>query len=194
MAQKPPSSSLLNLAVAVVIAYISVTLLWTVILWIGTDNIDWESRTISATCYDPEGDFWGSPAYKGTWVLCDQSGDGTCTPWGSTCWGNKDLTYLCPLDFGGIGNGCYKPSIMTTVTDMYFHSGMVQNPMWAFQAHLQNMLVFAVAPALAIMIWCSWKHKKGLNLEGQANGHFLKKDHIHGDGFFHESKGNRSHE
>jgi V-type H+-transporting ATPase subunit a len=44
--------------------------------------INWDSRMLSATCLDPGGSGWGSSAYDGEWVVCDQSGDGTCTPWG----------------------------------------------------------------------------------------------------------------
>lgn len=43
--------------------------------------INWNSRMLSATCLDPASSGWGSSDYDGEWVVCDQSGDGTCTPW-----------------------------------------------------------------------------------------------------------------
>ena len=35
--------------------------------------INWNSRMLSATCLDPDGDGWGSSDYDGEWVVCDQS-------------------------------------------------------------------------------------------------------------------------
>lgn len=68
--------------------------------------VDWNSRMLSATCLDPDGDTWGSSAYNGEWTPCDGSGDGTCTPWGYSCTGYEDTVAKCPLNFGGTGDGC----------------------------------------------------------------------------------------
>merc|ERR1712232_990912 len=35
-------------------------------------SVDWNSRMLSATCLDPEGDGWGYEAYDGEWTVCDQ--------------------------------------------------------------------------------------------------------------------------
>ena len=43
-------------------------------------STNWNSRMLSATCVDPASSTWGSSDYVGEWVICDQSGDGTCTP------------------------------------------------------------------------------------------------------------------
>jgi V-type H+-transporting ATPase subunit a len=43
-------------------------------------STNWNSRMLSATCLDPAGDTWGTVDYDGEWIMCDQSGDGTCTP------------------------------------------------------------------------------------------------------------------
>ena len=43
-------------------------------------STNWNSRMLSATCIDPASSSWGSSDYVGDWVMCDQSGDGTCTP------------------------------------------------------------------------------------------------------------------
>ena len=69
-------------------------------------SVDWNSRMLSATCLDPDGDTWGSSAYKGEWIVCDGSGDGTCTPWGYSCTGVDDTAAKCSLNFGGSGDGC----------------------------------------------------------------------------------------
>lgn len=36
-------------------------------------TINWNSRMLSATCLDPDGDTWGTADYEGEWVVCDQS-------------------------------------------------------------------------------------------------------------------------
>ena len=43
-------------------------------------STNWNSRMLSATCIDPASSSWGTSDYVGDWVMCDQSGDGTCTP------------------------------------------------------------------------------------------------------------------
>ena len=49
-------------------------------------STNWNSRMLSATCVDPASSTWGSSDYVGEWVICDQSGDGTCTPVRTLVW------------------------------------------------------------------------------------------------------------
>lgn len=67
---------------------------------------NWNSRMLSATCLDMNSAGWGSPDYEGEWKPCDMSGNGLCTPWGYSCTGNDNTETLCPLNFGGSGDGC----------------------------------------------------------------------------------------
>ena len=104
--------------------------------------INWDSRMLSATCLDPYGPTWGSEAYKGEWMVCDIStGDGTCTPWGFSCSGNDDTATKCPLDFGGSGDGCQPPNLITTLINIALSPGIVDEPLYEGQAKVQNILL-----------------------------------------------------
>jgi len=114
-------------------------------------GIDWNSRMLSATCIDPASAYWGSELYDGEWVKCDGGGDGTCTPWGYSCSGYDTTDEKCPLDFGGSGDGCQPPNLITTLINIALAPGVVDEPMYNGQASVQNILLliaFASVPVL----------------------------------------------
>lgn len=117
-------------------------------------STDWNSRMLSATCLDPYGDSWGTTAYDGDWVMCDQADNGGyCTPWGYSCQGGEDTATLCPLDYGGEGDGCQPPNLITTLINIALQPGNVTEPMFQGQAGLQNFLLlcaFASVPVLLL--------------------------------------------
>jgi V-type H+-transporting ATPase subunit a len=117
-------------------------------------TVNWNSRMLSATCLDPNGDSWGSADYDGEWTLCNvDAGDGTCTPWGYACTGNDDTAAKCPLDFGGSGDGCQPPNLITTLINIALNPGDVDEPMFAHQGPIQNVLLliaFASVPVLLL--------------------------------------------
>lgn len=113
---------------------------------------------LAATCLDPDGDTWGSSAYKGEWQECNggdaQDWDGTCTPWGKSCTGYEDTADKCPLDFGGSGDGCQPPNLITTLINIALQPGTVDEPMYAGQPFIQNILLicaFASVPVLLLV-------------------------------------------
>jgi len=107
---------------------------------------------LSATCLDPFGDSWGSDAYEGEWKMCNQQGDGTCTPWGMDCYGNEDTATKCPLDFGGSGDGCQPPNLITTLINIALNPGAVDEPMYAGQAGMQNILLLCALISVPILL------------------------------------------
>lgn len=114
--------------------------------------INWNSRMLSATCLDPAGDGWGSADYDGVWTVCDQSGDGTCTPWGYSCTGYDDTATKCPLDFGGSGDGCQPPNLITTLINIALNPGTVDEPMYAGQGPIQNVLLLLAFGSVPILL------------------------------------------
>lgn len=103
---------------------------------------------LSATCLDPNSAGWGSADYQetvngqtGVWVDCAGGGDGTCTPWGYVCQGNDSLEDKCPLDFGGSGDGCQPPNLITSLINIALAPGTVDEPMYYGQAGIQNILL-----------------------------------------------------
>jgi V-type H+-transporting ATPase subunit a len=108
---------------------------------------------LSATCIDPASAGWGSPDYEGEWIVCDQSGDGTCTPWGYSCTGNDNTATKCPLNYGGSGDGCQPPNLITTLINIALNPGDVDEPMFANQGPLQNILLLIALVSVPILLF-----------------------------------------
>lgn len=115
-------------------------------------SVNWNSRMLSATCLDPNGDGWGSVDYEGQWVVCDGSGDGTCTPWGYSCTGYDNTAAKCPLNYGGSGDGCQPPNLITTLINIALNPGTVDEPMFANQGAIQNVLLLAAFASVPVLL------------------------------------------
>jgi len=119
---------------------------------------------LSATCIDPAGDGWGSGDYRegvdgqqGVWVECDGSDangdwDGTCTPWGLSCTGYDLTDAKCPLDFGGSGDGCQPPNLITALINIALQPGAVDEPMYNGQAGIQNVLLAVAGLSVPVLL------------------------------------------
>lgn len=151
-------------------------------------SVDWNSRMASATCYDPAGGLWGSSVYKGDWVKCDGSGDGTCTPWGYSCTGYDDTATKCPLKYGGLTGGCQPPNLITTLINIALNPGKVDEPMFANQGNLQNILLiiaFASVPVLLLAkpyLLSQQTHTPVVHHSDEENGDHDLDDEEHGFG------------
>lgn len=116
-------------------------------------SINWNSRMLSATCIDPASAGWGSSDYEGTWVQCNgENGDGTCTPWGYTCTGYDDTATKCPLDFGGSGDGCQPPNLITSLINIALNPGVVDEPMFANQGSIQTVLLLIAFGSVPVLL------------------------------------------
>jgi V-type H+-transporting ATPase subunit a len=116
-------------------------------------SIDWNSRMLSATCIDPAGGGWGSSAYKGQWIQCNAAnGDGTCTPWGYACTGYDSTADKCPLNYGGSGDGCQPPNLITTLINIALQPGKVDEPIYAGQGSIQNVLLLIAFGSVPILL------------------------------------------
>jgi len=139
------------------VAFASSLFIYMVVLIFMKWTINWNSRMLAATCLDPDDEGWGSADYQeldGVWEVCDQNGDGTCTPWGYSCSGYDDTADKCPLNFGGSGDGCQPPNLITTLINIALQPGNVDEPMYYGQAHIQNILLavaFISVPVLLLV-------------------------------------------
>jgi V-type H+-transporting ATPase subunit a len=118
-------------------------------------SINWNSRMLSATCLSPAGDGWGSSDYDGQWTVCDgyqNDADSFCTPWGLTCQDGDTTADLCPLDYGGSGDGCQPPNLITTLISIALSPGVVDEPMYAGQASIQNILLLIAGISVPILL------------------------------------------
>ena len=114
-------------------------------------SINWNSRMLSATCLDPNGAGWGSADYDGTWATCNGAGYG-CTPWGYVCNGKDSLADKCPLDYGGSGDGCQPPNLITSLINIALAPGTVDEPMYAGQAGIQGILLAVAGLSVPVLL------------------------------------------
>jgi V-type H+-transporting ATPase subunit a len=115
-------------------------------------STDWNSRMLSATCLDPQGDGWGSADYDGKWIMCDMSGNGYCTPWGHSCKDTDTTADKCPLNYGGEGDGCQPPNLITTLINIALQPGNVAEPMYYGQAGIQNVLLLCALASVPVLL------------------------------------------
>jgi len=114
-------------------------------------SINWNSRMMSATCVEYGGDYWGGDNYDGDWVDCDDAGYG-CTPWGYACTGYDTTVDTCPLDYGGDGDGCQPPNLITTLINIALQPGSVDEPLYEGQADVQNILLTIAFVSVPILL------------------------------------------
>ncbi len=142
-----------------------------IVLIITKWSINWESRMLSATCVDVDGDGWTSSAYDGEWTVCDGYQNGyKCTPWGATCYGNEVTADLCPLDYGGSGDGCQPPNLITTLISIALKPGDVDEPLYEGQATVQNYLL-AVAGISVPVLLCAKPYFINRDLQHAVHHH-----------------------
>ena len=108
--------------------------------------IDWDHRMGLGTCgYDRHGILGG----------CNLGSSETCyTVAGDTCDKNTPLADMCPLDYGGSGDGCQPPNLITTLMNIALKPGNVDEPLYYGQAQVQVVLLlvaFCCVPWLLVV-------------------------------------------
>jgi len=139
------------------VAFASSLFIYMVILIFMKWSIDWNHRMLSASCVDPNSDVWGSSEYKGEWGNCangddDGGADYGCTPWGYVCTGYDTTADKCPLDYGGDGDGCQPPNLITTLINIALAPGNVEEPMYSGQPWVQNLLLAVAFISVPILL------------------------------------------
>mmetsp|Transcript_15792 Transcript_15792/g.25734 ORF Transcript_15792/g.25734 Transcript_15792/m.25734 type:complete len:879 (-) Transcript_15792:45-2681(-) len=95
-------------------------------------SINWEDRMLMGTCNDD-----GTNAYDASYS-CDPDGD---------------VASVCFLDYGGTGDGCQPPNLITTLIGIVLSPGSVEEPMFAGQASVQVivlLIIFITVPVLLL--------------------------------------------
>lgn len=67
-------------------------------------------------------------------ATCLDSGE---TVDGIACDSDSTTADMCPLDYGGSGDGCQPPNLITTLIDIALSPGDCDEPMFSGQANLQ---------------------------------------------------------
>ena len=121
-------------------------------------SINWDDRMKLGSCnYDSEGVFGACSVTSGT---------GTCyTSMGTTCTADTNLVDLCPLDYGGTGDGCQPPNLISTLIDIVLKPGHVAEPMFAGQGTVQTVILlvaFVCVPWLLLgkPLYLNHEHKQ----------------------------------
>ena len=114
-------------------------------------NINWDYRMKVGTC------------------------DGGLTYDGRSCTDASSLAYKCSLDYGGTGDGCQPPSLITTLINIALKPGDVDEPMFDGQASLQTVLLLVAFLAVPIILigkpYMMWKaNKEKVERENLTNG------------------------
>jgi V-type H+-transporting ATPase subunit a len=103
-------------------------------------TIDWDERMQLGSCnYDSSG-------AAASCVLGSIDSDGVAVTscysvGGSVCDHDTPLADKCPLDYGGTGDGCQPPNLISTLMNMALSPGDVPEPMYEGQAQLQVFLL-----------------------------------------------------
>merc|ERR1711871_1101826 len=86
---------------------------------------------------------------------CNLGSSETCyTVAGDTCDKNTPLADTCPLDYGGSGDGCQPPNLITTLMNIALKPGNVDEPLYYGQAQVQVVLLlvaFCCVPWLLVV-------------------------------------------
>lgn len=160
------------------VAFASSLFVYMVVLIFMKWSINWNSRMLSATCLDMEGDEWGSSLYEGEWVECvfgDDDGNnynGLCTPSGFSCTDYSDTAEKCPLGYGGTGGGCQPPNLITTLINIALAPGDVDEPMYAGQAGIQNILLAVAFISVPVLLFAKpYFLNKDMEAAAASHGH-----------------------
>jgi len=143
---------------------------------------------------------------------CDLQSAGSCfNAVGTPCDATSLLVDVCPLDFGGTGDGCQPPNLITTLINIALKPGTVDEPMYAGQASVQTFLLlvaFLCVPWLLLVkpFYLRFQHNQqqhrvdhggaenpllGGDVHGEANPHGQAGGHGgHGDGHGHDGEFN----
>jgi V-type H+-transporting ATPase subunit a len=134
-------------------------------------GIDWNERMALGSCaYDKEGVLGGCNLGSAS------NTDGFCySSTGMQCTATTPLADVCPLDYGGTGDGCQPPNLITTLINIALKPGSVDEPMFAGQAQLQTALLlvaFICVPWLLVLKpYILYRQQQSDKKKADAYGH-----------------------
>ena len=113
-------------------------------------SIDWNERMALGSCgYDINGVLGACS------LTSADNADGFCySSTGNQCDASTPLADVCPLNYGGTGDGCQPPNLITTLINIALKPGAVDEPMFYGQAQLQTFLLlvaFVCVPWLLLV-------------------------------------------
>mmetsp|Transcript_5610 Transcript_5610/g.7748 ORF Transcript_5610/g.7748 Transcript_5610/m.7748 type:complete len:874 (+) Transcript_5610:141-2762(+) len=88
----------------------------------------------------------------------DRMAMGTCTEDNLNAYSGEICTYgdsvanVCPLDYGGTGDGCTPPNLITTLIGIVLSPGSVDEPMFQGQGNLQLVLLMIIFISIPFLL------------------------------------------
>jgi V-type H+-transporting ATPase subunit a len=151
------------------IAFSASLFLYMVVLIFLKWGIDWDTRMLSATCILPGDESWGVNANL-DWGECNDYDYG-CLYDGTSCDGLEDTAAKCPLDYGGSGDGCQPPNLITTLINIALKPGDVDEPLYYGQDKMQMLLLLIALVSVPTLLLV-----KPYLLSRQGQGHHEGRD------------------
>lgn len=163
-------------------------------------SIDWDNRMALGSCGYNQAGIHGA---------CNLQTSPFCYDYNSVkCDATTLVQDMCPLDYGGTGDGCQPPNLITTLINIALQPGSVDEPMYAGQGNTQTVLLliaFICVPWLLLAkpmyIWCTTKpahHHVSTEHHGAENPLLrpddLDKAHSNPHGSAGDSHGEEAHE
>jgi V-type H+-transporting ATPase subunit a len=124
---------------------------------------------------------WNYRMAMGTCTYNAAGAIGTCTPSvtdycynaaGQQCNTNTLLADVCTLNYGGTGDGCQPPNLITTLINIALKPGVVDEPMYPGQAGVQTFLLlvaFFCVPWILFVKPLYLRYEHNQQLAAQAN-------------------------
>lgn len=110
--------------------------------------INWEERMALGSCqYNKHGVFGACHLSDTNTIFC-------YSIQGEKCTATTPLADVCPLDYGGTGDGCQPPNLITTLINIVLKPGQVDEPLYAGQAGVQ-ILILLVAFTCVPWLLCA---------------------------------------
>ena len=79
------------------------------------------------------------------------------TPQGEPCDDSSTTADMCPLDYGGTGDGCQPPNLITSLINIALSPGSVDEPMYSGQGFVQVSRREAFGSTRCVMFFASSK-------------------------------------
>lgn len=120
-------------------------------------SINWQERMGKGSCgYDAAGNLGGCQLSDNVTSCFDYNG--------KECTAETEVADMCPLDYGGSGDGCQPPNLITTLINIALQPGSVDEPMYEGQAGVQTfclLLAFICVPWLLVIkpMYLKYTHK-----------------------------------
>jgi V-type H+-transporting ATPase subunit a len=107
-------------------------------------SINWDERMALGSCsYDSTGMLGG----------CSLGANSTCFDVSSVpCDANTLVVDMCPLDYGGSGDGCQPPNLITTLINIALKPGDVEEPMFEGQGTVQTIILLIAFICIPVLL------------------------------------------